>query len=72
MRMAREGGSSGREAEDVVGVAWLLAHPAKIVPIIGTMDLRRITRQARAEAIAPNITRKQWYDIAKAAGMPIP
>jgi len=58
--------------EDVIALAWLLRHPAKIVPILGTMDPSRMTNQTRAEAVAQKMTRKQWYDIARAIGVPIP
>jgi len=58
--------------EDVVALAWVLRHPAKIVPIIGTMNIERMTNQTRAEAVAKMMTRKQWYDLARAIGVPIP
>jgi len=57
---------------DVIALAWLLRHPAKIVPILGTMNLERMTNQTRSEAVANNMTRKQWYDIARAIGVPLP
>jgi len=60
------------EEEDVVALAWLLRHPAKIVPILGTTDPTRMTNQTRAEMVAQKMTRKQWYDIARAIGVPIP
>lgn len=34
--------------EDQVGVAWLLAHPAKIIPVIGTVKADRLEKQAAA------------------------
>jgi len=60
------------DEEDVVALAWVLRHPAKIVPIIGTMDITRMTNQTRAEALMQKMTRKIWYDIARAIGVPIP
>jgi len=61
-----------KDEQDVVALAWLLRHPANMVPILGTMNLERMTNQTRAEAVAKIMTRKQWYDIARAIGVPIP
>jgi len=57
---------------DVVALAWVLKHPAKIVPILGTMNLERMTNQTRSESVAKMMTRKQWYDIARSIGVPLP
>jgi predicted oxidoreductase len=55
----------------VVALAWLLKHPAKIVPIIGSMDLNRIVELTRADAT--DLTREQWYRLLIAArGEPMP
>lgn len=57
---------------DVVAVAWLLRHPAGILPIIGTMNTTRMmTQSVGAIAVAANMTRAQWYYISDAAGVPI-
>jgi predicted oxidoreductase len=57
---------------DVVALAWLLRHPAQIIPIIGTMNPTRLMQQAAAGAVAERMTRAQWYHIADAVGVPIP
>ncbi len=46
---------------DQVAIAWLLSHPANIVPILGTGNLERI-RSAIA-AINLKLTREQWFSI---------
>jgi len=57
---------------DVAAVAWLLRHPAGILPIIGTMNTTRMATQSLgALAAAANMTRGMWYHIADAAGVPI-
>jgi len=61
-----------KDEVDVIALAWLLRHPANIVPILGTMNLERMTNQTRSEAIAKIMTRKQWYDIARSIGVPLP
>jgi len=58
--------------QDVVALAWLLRHPAKIVPIIGTVNIERMTNQTRAEAVAQQMTAKIWYQIAQGVSGPIP
>jgi len=60
------------DEEDVIALAWLLMHPAKIVPIIGTVNETRIANQTRSEVVAQKMTRKQWYDVARAIGVPLP
>jgi predicted oxidoreductase len=57
---------------DVAAVAWLLRHPAPIVPLLGTMNPSRMQAQSLgALAAAESMTRQQWYHIADAVGMPI-
>lgn len=54
-----------------VAIAWLLAHPAKVVPIIGTQTLARI--RSSADALKVKMTRRDWYDIMEASrGAPMP
>lgn len=48
-----------------VAVAWLLAHPAKIVPVMGTNNLSRIAKLDDATRVA--IDRETWYEIYTAA-----
>ena len=56
---------------DAVAYAWLLAHPAGVIPIVGTQNIDRI-RQTK-NIFDVTITRSQWYDILEAAvGYPMP
>src|SRR5439155_9631890 len=43
----------------VVALAWLLLHPGKIVPIIGSTNPDRV-REA-ATAVELEVTREEWY-----------
>jgi predicted oxidoreductase len=45
--------------------AWLLAHPANIVPVLGTANLDRIRNASIAEHI--QLTREEWYEIWQAS-----
>lgn len=48
-----------------VAVAWLLAHPACIVPVIGTNTLERIA--AISDAFAVDMDRQTWFTLYTAA-----
>ncbi|WGW05281.1 aldo/keto reductase [Tropicibacter oceani] len=48
-----------------VAVAWLLAHPARILPVLGTNNLDRIARIGDAGKV--RIDRETWFDLYTAA-----
>jgi predicted oxidoreductase len=48
-----------------VAVAWLLAHPAGIIPVMGTNQLTRI--KALSEALKVEIDRETWFELYSAA-----
>jgi predicted oxidoreductase len=49
----------------VAAVAWLLKHPARIVPILGTTNPERIRDAINATEI--ELTRDEWYLLMEAA-----
>lgn len=49
----------------VIALAWLLKHPARIVPIIGSIQPERI-REA-VGALSVDLTREEWYRLLEAA-----
>lgn len=51
-------------------LAWILRHPAKMQPIVGSTDPVRIAEMSKAADVT--ITREEWYDVYRAAGNPIP
>ena len=54
-----------------IALAWLLKHPAKIIPIIGSSNPERIRAAAAAAEI--ELTREEWYRLLIAArGEPLP
>jgi len=56
---------------DHVAIAWLLAHPAGIVPIVGTNNLQRI--QDSYKALDVEMDRQTWYELwTAAAGQEVP
>jgi predicted oxidoreductase len=60
-RMAAEFGVD----RSAVAVAWLLAHPAGIMPVMGTNSLDRI--RCLSEALSVTLTREDWFDLYSAA-----
>ncbi len=49
----------------VITLAWLLKHPAGIIPIVGSANPDHIRAAARADDI--ELSREQWYDLYLAA-----
>jgi predicted oxidoreductase len=55
----------------VAAYSWLMAHPAGIIPIIGSQNAARIAEGA--QALAVKWTRTEWYAVLAAArGVPLP
>ena len=48
-----------------VAVAWLLAHPANIMPVMGTNNINRI--KGLSDAMKVNMDRQTWFEIYTAA-----
>ena len=48
-----------------ISLAWLLKHPAHIVPIVGSANPERIREATRADAV--ELDREDWYRILVAA-----
>jgi len=48
-----------------VATAFLLAHPAKITPVLGTNNLDRISSISAAETV--ELDRQDWFSLYEAA-----
>ena len=53
-----------------LAIAWLLRHPAKMQPVVGTTNLQRLEDCVKAAEV--NLTREEWYEIYLAAGNTLP
>lgn len=53
-----------------IAIAWLLRHPAKMQPIVGTTNPGRLRDLARASEV--EMTRQEWYALYRAAGNVLP
>ena len=50
---------------DAVAVAWLLRHPARVLPVMGTNNINRI--KDLSDALKVDLSRVEWYEIYTAA-----
>ncbi len=69
--LARAGDELGGAAVDQVALAWLLRHPARVLPVLGTGKIERVRAAADAERLA--LDRQQWFAVWEAsAGREVP
>ena len=53
-----------------IAIAWLLRHPAGIVPILGTTNAERVKEICKISEL--QIDRLEWYELYRAAGKVLP
>ena len=53
-----------------MAIAWILRHPAKMQPVVGSTNKTRVAEICKASDV--NLTRPEWYDIYKSAGNILP
>ncbi len=56
--------------DSAIAIAWILRHPAKIQPVVGSMNPDRLRDIAKASEI--KLTREEWYELYRAAGNILP
>lgn len=52
---------SHNASADAVAIAWLLAHPANIIPVLGSNSITRIQQAAQAAQI--KLSRVSWFEL---------
>ena len=58
-------------SEDQLLLAWLLHHPSKISPVVGTTSVKRL--KASQEALSINLEITDWFLMLEASmGEPLP
>ena len=57
-------------SKTTIAIAWILRHPAKMQPVTGTTNPKRLIECLKAADI--QITREEWYEIYRAAGNRLP
>lgn len=65
-RMAKEKNMTNA----AVAIAWILRHPAKMQPVVGSTNAMRVQEISKASGV--QLTREEWYEIYKAAGNKLP
>jgi len=53
-----------------IAIAWILRHPAKMQPVVGSTNKKRVAEICEASNVV--LTRQEWYDIYLAAGNILP
>ncbi len=53
-----------------IAIAWILRHPARMQPIVGTTRPERVKEICKASDI--KLSRQEWYEIYRAAGNTLP
>jgi predicted oxidoreductase len=53
-----------------IAIAWILRHPARMQPVVGTTRPERVRESAAASEVT--LTREEWYTIYRAAGNTLP
>ncbi len=57
-------------SKSAIAAAWILRHPAGMQVVTGSSRTDRILEMARARKV--DLTRKEWYDLYRAAGIGFP
>jgi predicted oxidoreductase len=65
-RLLVEMAQTKQTTPSALALAWLLYHPAEIVPIIGSTNPDHVAVNCRADSI--QLTRSEWYDLFASAG----
>lgn len=69
--LTKIGEELGGAAPDQVALAWILKHPSKIVPVLGTGNLDRI--KGAKDALDLELSRDQWFRLLEASnGFEVP
>lgn len=64
-------GKARGASRTIVALSWLLKHPSKIIPIVGSVNPERIREAAKAAEL--ELSREEWYRLLNAArGEPLP
>ena len=63
-------GAEQHVSAPAVAIAWIMRHPAHIVPVLGSMNIQHLDELY--EAVNVQIDRKTWYELYQLAGNPLP
>ncbi|HKI58571.1 MAG TPA: aldo/keto reductase [Trueperaceae bacterium] len=63
-------GAAHGVSPSTAALAWLLRHPARMQPVVGTMNVARLRDCCRAADV--RLSREEWYALYRAAGNTLP
>lgn len=69
-RVIHEMAAAKGVANTAIAIAWILRHPARMQPIVGTTNPERLKAICKASHIT--LSRDEWYSIYLAAGNTLP
>ena len=64
-RLVKQNADARGVPSEAVALAWLLKHPARIIPVLGTTRPSRL--QACAQSLEVSLSREEWYALFSAA-----
>lgn len=69
--LAKAAEAHGTGDISAIAIAWLLRHPARLIPVLGTMKPERLAQMSKALDI--ELDRQHWFAILEASeGRPVP
>ncbi|MDD9271082.1 aldo/keto reductase family oxidoreductase [Paenibacillus sp. GCM10023248] len=58
---------------EAIVLGWLMKHPARIQPVIGTSSVERVLACRDAVRVSENLTREEWYTLLESSrGVRVP
>ena len=70
-KLSELAGRKGLDGIDTLLYAWLLHHPAKIIPIVGSGKMERLRKAV--DSLQVELSREEWFEIWVASqGHPVP
>ena len=57
-------------SKNAIAISWILRHPAKICPVVGTTSVKHLDEMIKAKDIV--LSREEWYSLYLASGHVLP
>lgn len=57
-------------SKNAIAISWILRHPAKICPVVGTTSIKHLDEMIKAKDIV--LSREEWYSLYLASGHILP
>ena len=56
--------------KNAIAIAWILRHPANIIPVVGTTSIKHLEEMLKAKDI--ELSKEEWYSLYLASGHILP